>query len=531
MWLKGESLLSAFSVTVAILLRCSTSLHSYSGQGKPPMFGDYEAQRHWMEITVNLPIQDWYHNTSQNDLQYWGLDYPPLTAYHSYLCGLVAGTINPNYVALTQSRGYESEDHKLFMRYTVLLIDVLIFLPAVLLYFTKVKMGVSPLFGIILTVFYPGLILIDHGHFQYNCVSLAFALYAITFIHMQRNVLASIFFSLALNYKQMELYHSLPFFMYLLSACIPKPGQGTLVGVRKLFNISLSVITTFAIIWAPFLGDLSDVKQVLHRLFPVARGVFEDKVANVWCALNVLYKFKSLGNTQMFRLCTFATVIAILPSSLDLFLRPNLKKFVLALINSSLAFFLFSFQVHEKTILLVALPVMLYLPIDPLGCFWFLFISVFSMLPLLVKDELVVAFIALMVFYVVAFHLVWEYVSAKGRSYKVFVPRYDKIVQLFTDVSKSTDYESLYLNVLHNFEILYDIFKFVVVCASLIGCVVITVLTLLLEPPQMFPDLFSLLISVYSCVHFLGFFLYFNIVQLQIPQAVEDIKHFKFKAD
>ena len=27
----------------------------FKGAGKPPMYGDYEAQRHWMEITYNLP--------------------------------------------------------------------------------------------------------------------------------------------------------------------------------------------------------------------------------------------------------------------------------------------------------------------------------------------------------------------------------------------------------------------------------------------------------------------------------------------
>jgi len=55
----------------------------YPGQGTPPMFGDYEAQRHWMELTNHLPTRQWY----TYDLQYWGLDYPPLTAYHSWLCG------------------------------------------------------------------------------------------------------------------------------------------------------------------------------------------------------------------------------------------------------------------------------------------------------------------------------------------------------------------------------------------------------------------------------------------------------------
>jgi len=77
--------------------------------GTPPMFGDYEAQRHWMEITTALPIGDWYgcgrfglcslacgscltsvcehryRQTPDNDLMYWGLDYPPLT----YVSGCV----------------------------------------------------------------------------------------------------------------------------------------------------------------------------------------------------------------------------------------------------------------------------------------------------------------------------------------------------------------------------------------------------------------------------------------------------------
>ena len=53
------------------------------GFGIPPMHGDYEAQRHWMEITLHLPFREWY----TYDLQYWGVDYPPLTAYASWVCG------------------------------------------------------------------------------------------------------------------------------------------------------------------------------------------------------------------------------------------------------------------------------------------------------------------------------------------------------------------------------------------------------------------------------------------------------------
>lgn len=28
--------------------------------GTPPRYGDYEAQRHWMEVTLHLPLRDWW---------------------------------------------------------------------------------------------------------------------------------------------------------------------------------------------------------------------------------------------------------------------------------------------------------------------------------------------------------------------------------------------------------------------------------------------------------------------------------------
>lgn len=111
----------------SILFKYAISLHSYSGQGTPSMFGDFEAQRHWAEITLHLPISKWYYYK----LEYWGLDYPPLTAYHSLLIGFVANIINPTWVALDQSRGFESADLKLYMRLTVLLTDLVLLTPAI----------------------------------------------------------------------------------------------------------------------------------------------------------------------------------------------------------------------------------------------------------------------------------------------------------------------------------------------------------------------------------------------------------------
>ena len=50
---KHKILLMLFGLVV----RYGVSLWPHSGQSRSPMFGDYEAQRHWQEITVNLPIK------------------------------------------------------------------------------------------------------------------------------------------------------------------------------------------------------------------------------------------------------------------------------------------------------------------------------------------------------------------------------------------------------------------------------------------------------------------------------------------
>ena len=34
-------------------------IQMHAGAKKPPRYGDYEAQRHWMEITVNTPVREW----------------------------------------------------------------------------------------------------------------------------------------------------------------------------------------------------------------------------------------------------------------------------------------------------------------------------------------------------------------------------------------------------------------------------------------------------------------------------------------
>ncbi|XP_062412799.1 dolichyl pyrophosphate Man9GlcNAc2 alpha-1,3-glucosyltransferase [Sardina pilchardus] len=496
--------LVSLSVLLALTARWAVSFNSYSGAGKPPMFGDYEAQRHWQEVTYNLPVHEWYFNTTENDLNYWGLDYPPLTAYHSGLCAYVAKLINPEWVELHTSRGYESPAHKLFMRATVLVADILIYIPAVVVYCLYLVEGttkkkVTTIFCILL---YPGLILIDYGHFQYNGVSLGLALWGVIGLGLGWDMLGSLAFTLALNYKQMELYHSLPFFCYLLGKCVKHGLTGR--GLLLLVKVAVTVLVTFALCWLPFLLDSRQVLQVVHRLFPVARGLFEDKVANAWCSLNVLLKIKTLMTMEtQLSLSLVLTVLAVLPSSIKLFSKPTLWQFKLALVNSSLAFFLFSYQVHEKSILLPALPVCLLLSDVPLVAIYFLQVSTFSMLPLLLKDGLLLPYAVT--------SLAFLYFS----------------VTLLSALQRSTD-EQLRLQPYHTFlgSVLPCLprlnlgritkWKFVVSMVLMAG---LSVGSVALEPPARFPDLFPVLVSFFSFLHFLGFLIYFNLLQLSETPA------------
>ncbi|CAN9500878.1 unnamed protein product [Ophioblennius macclurei] len=485
--------LVTISVLLGVAVRWGVSLNSYSGFGKAPMFGDYEAQRHWQEVTFNLPVQEWYFNTTDNDLNYWGLDYPPLTAYHSWICAYVAKIINPEWVELHKSRGYEGPEHKLFMRTTVLVADLLIYIPAVVFYCFRLTEGSSgkKVSTLLCFLLYPGLILIDYGHFQYNSASLGFALWGVVALGLGWDVSGSLAFTLALNYKQMELYHALPFFCYLLGKCLKLGLMGR--GLFLLVRISATVLVTFALCWLPFLSDPSQALQVVRRIFPVARGLFEDKVANAWCSLNVLIKIRSILSSDSQLYLSFAcTFLAALPSSIKLLMKPTFWNFKLALAISSLAFFLFSFQVHEKSILLAALPVCFLLHDIPLVSVWFLHTTTFSMLPLFLKDGLLVpyvvtsvAFLYLGVYLLSALDRCSEDELRLGGYRKLFffLPKMD-----MAHITK---------------------WKFYISIAVMTG---LSTASIALRPPPRLPDLFPVLVSITSFLHFLGTFVYFNVV-------------------
>ena len=402
------------------------------------MHGDFEAQRHWMEITTNLPISKWYFY----DLEYWGLDYPPLTAYHSWLLGKVGSFINPSWFALTTSHGMEDHSLKLYMRATVIVSEYLIYIPAAVIFVRRLaRLSGVPTWeaSIALTaiLMQPSTILIDHAHFQYNTVMLGFVLASMSSMLAGRRLWGCVFFVAALCFKQMALYYAPAVFAYLVGLCLePKPNA------FRFLAISTVTILAFGVCFAPlllgaayesyydpnivsllpppplllslsslpisssllsntsssggvFYPPLLQLTQSIHRSFPFARGIFEDKVANLWCSIHTFHKLHRYPIAPMQRISLSLTLISVLPSfmTISLFSRKELLPWALA--SSAWGFFLCSFQVHEKSVLLPLLPMTALLASERgLGpemrawIGWANTLGLWTLFPLLKKDEL-----------------------------------------------------------------------------------------------------------------------------------------------
>ncbi|POV95365.1 hypothetical protein PSTT_16283 [Puccinia striiformis] len=260
---------------------------------------------------------------------------------------------------------------------------------------------IGALYSIVVVLLNPNVLLIDNGHFQYNSIMLGLTLASVTCFYDGRDLLGALCSS-AVWLSNRWLYT-------ILLPCHP---NGTKLFI-KLANI------------------------------PLGRGLFEDKVGNFWCNLNLIIKIRNLTSVKaLANLSLFLTLVSIIPGILLIIigswkLNPSSSKTVklqstplpprrneipktiellpLALYNSSIGFYLFSFQVHEKSILLPVLPLLLILSqhhrdrkrpshqfLNKLDWDIICLISntsVFSMWPLLKREKLAIQYFLSMISY------------------------------------------------------------------------------------------------------------------------------------
>lgn len=134
---------------------------------------------------------------------------------------------------------------------------------------------------------------------------------------------------------------------------------------------------------------------------------------------------------------------------------------------------------------------MLYFITEPILCLWFLQIASFSMLPLFVLDELILPFILLTVIYLILIRIV---VCLSTKPKHTLSPTWDLLSFCYINDNK------------------------LIIClfylSTFVGCSLLLLCQLVVKPPKSLPFLIPLLISTYCCLHFVGFFIYFNYRQL-----------------
>ena len=208
-----------------------------------------------------------------------------------------------------------------------------------------------------------------------------------------------------------------PVFFFRRSSHHKTPSRG------KLFlQLGALTVASFALLFLPFLPPFASPTAILDpitRIFPFFRGLFEDKVANFWCFSNVIIKWRNIASSEtLMKLSTLLTAAGFMPAVAGLLrtgigLRikedpppstasgistekdvstvaettppaekelkgvgveegkgqgnetpatgpgPLFPLLLHSMLTSSISFFLFSFQVHEKTILVPLLPLTL----------------------------------------------------------------------------------------------------------------------------------------------------------------------------
>lgn len=275
---------------------------------------DFDVHRNWLAITRHLPLGEWYFDDVGGGTVHT-LDYPPLFAFFEWSLGnnraadalLESGWLDARCLELLPDGDNEPSDRCVrYQRGTVVLGDALLFAGAHLAAsaFAKSCGGVAPRVTFLLIVTNPGLLMLDHVHFQYNGMMLGLLLASIgcmvrgsesrvdrsgEFVDkgQQRwELLGAAAFGLLLAMKHLYMTLAPLYFFYLLGRHCFVAGKTTGRGddggcsvrfsQQRLLVLAAVTLVCFVGPFVPFLvqpDPLGQMQQILKRLFPFGRGV------------------------------------------------------------------------------------------------------------------------------------------------------------------------------------------------------------------------------------------------------------------
>ncbi|XP_060219060.1 probable dolichyl pyrophosphate Glc1Man9GlcNAc2 alpha-1,3-glucosyltransferase [Lycium barbarum] len=371
---------------------------------------DFEVHRNWLAITNSLPLSRWYSDETSP----WTLDYPPFFAHFEHFLSFFASLVDPIMVHLHHGLNYKSQPTVLFQRLSVIVSDfVLVFgiyrLTRNLGYKERVLIWV-------LVIFSPGLMIVDHLHFQYNGFLLGILLVSISALEEGKDLLGGFVFAVLLCFKHLFAVAAPVYFVYLLRHYC---RGGLFRGFGRLVVMGSAVVAVFAAAFGPFLYH-GQIQQVLHRMFPFGRGLCHAYWApNFWVFYIILDKVLAyllvkmgfnvqaptasftgglVGDSSPFAvlprvtpMITFGIVLlAIAPCLIKAWRDPQPKMITRWIAYAYTCGFMFGWHIHEKASLHFVIPlaiIALKSVEDAKHYFYLSIVSCYSIFPLLFEAQ------------------------------------------------------------------------------------------------------------------------------------------------
>lgn len=245
---------------------------------------DFEVHRNWLAITHSLPLSRWYYEETSP----WTLDYPPFFAAFEWVLSQAAAFTDPEMLRVSNLE-YASLATVVFQRCSVVAGDLLLVLGARRLGSTlgSSAQGWSTA---LLALVGPGLLIVDHVHFQYNGMLFGVLLFSVADLEAGHIYRGAALFAALLNMKQIFLYLAPVYFVFLLRghcACVFGVGPlGVRLNFGNLVRLGLTVLAVLALALLPILATGQGM-QMVSRLFPFGRGLTHAYWApNVWALYN-----------------------------------------------------------------------------------------------------------------------------------------------------------------------------------------------------------------------------------------------------
>uniref|UniRef100_A0A0K3CD36 Alpha-1,3-glucosyltransferase n=1 Tax=Rhodotorula toruloides TaxID=5286 RepID=A0A0K3CD36_RHOTO len=375
---------------------------------------DFEVHRNWLAVTHSLPLSRWYYDTTSE----WTLDYPPFFAFFERFLSSFAYIVDPDIVRL-DNLGYTGGAVVAFQRTTVILSELVLALALFRWARTSQKPDYPTASVIAASVlFHPGLLIVDHIHFQYNGFLLGILLWSLIAARDNNLYACAALFATLLNFKHIFVYLALPYFVFLLRRhCYPPGGKFQIDRVVEL-GIIVASICTLSFGPCVVAGGFSQLRQIFSRLFPFQRGLNHAYWAgNVWAIVSavdrVLVKYlvargwpiSTEALTSSSRGLIGSTTFGVLPNItprhtfaltfgftsvflVKLWFDPSYKRFLNSVVLAAMTSFLWGWHVHEKAVLLFLVPLSLTATDDDNHYRAFLIATtagIYGLFPLLIK--------------------------------------------------------------------------------------------------------------------------------------------------